>query len=67
MVACVLNTPDPESFARGGPTLTFYERREDPNTTQSGPPSARQRNAIEMAFRWRADPGPKFNVGLVVL
>ena len=22
------------------------------------PPSARQRNAIEMAFRWRADDGP---------
>ena len=23
-----------------------------------GPPSARQRNAIQMAFRWRADDGP---------
>ena len=22
------------------------------------PPSARQRNAIQMAFRWRADDGP---------
>ena len=31
------------------------EGREDPNTTISGPPSARQRYAIEKAFRWRAD------------
>ena len=41
---------DPESCARGGPTLTtffvvvFVFRREDPNTTESGPLSARQRN-----------------------
>ena len=27
--------------------------------------SARQRNAIEMAFRWRADDGPTLNAGLV--
>ena len=27
------------------------EGKEDPNTTISGSPSARQRNAIEMAFR----------------
>ena len=27
-----------------------------------GPPSARQRNAIQMAFRWRADGGPHLNV-----
>ena len=40
---------DPESFVRGGPTLTFFlvdEGREDPNTTLSGPSSACQRNAI---------------------
>ena len=30
---------------------------EDPNTTINGPPLARQRNAIKMAFRWRADAG----------
>ena len=39
----------PESFARGGPTLTFFfpdEGKEDPNSTKSGPSSARQRNAI---------------------
>ena len=42
---------DPESFVRGGPTLTtffqlFDEGREDPNTTISRPSSARQLNAI---------------------
>ena len=40
---------DPESYARGGPTLTFFlvdEGREDQNTTIGGPSSARQRNAI---------------------
>ena len=42
---------DPESFVRGGPTLTKNilvdeGRREDPNNTKSGPPSALQRNAI---------------------
>ena len=30
-------------------------RVEDPNTTIRGPSLARQRNVIEMAFRWRAD------------
>ena len=37
------------------------EGREDPNTTNSGPSSARQQNAIKMAFRWRTDDGPTFN------
>ena len=41
---------DPESFVRGGPTLTIFilvdEGREDPSSTISGPSSARQRNAI---------------------
>ena len=45
---------DPESFFRGGPTLTTFlfllflvdEGREDPNTTISRPSSARQRNVI---------------------
>ena len=45
--------------------MCFYEGREDPNTTKSGPSSARQRNAIEMAFRWRADNGQTLNAGLV--
>ena len=38
---------------------------EDPNTTLCGSSSTRQRNAIEMAFRWRADDGPTLNAGLV--
>ena len=42
------------------------ERRDGPNTTKSRPSSARQRNAIEMAVRWRADDGPTLNSGLVV-
>ena len=51
---------DPESYARGGPTLTafFYfiffllvdEGRKDPNTSISGPSSARQQNAIKWHF-----------------
>ena len=47
--------------SRGGPTLfsSFFScRREDPDTTLSGPSSARQRNAIYMAFRWRAHDIP---------
>ena len=52
---------DPEFFVRGGQTLTTFffssffsflvdQWWEDPNTTISGPSSARQRNAIEMFF-----------------
>ena len=37
------------------------------SSKQSGPPSACQRNAIQMAFRWRADDGPTLNAGLVYL
>ena len=40
---------------------------EDQNTAINGPSSARQRNVIEMAFRWRADDGPTLNAGLVAL
>ena len=42
-----------------------YEGTNDPNTTLSGPSSTHQRNAISMAFRWRADVGPTLSVGLV--
>ena len=38
---------------------------EDPNTIINGPSSARQRNAIYMAFRWRADGGPALNADVV--
>ena len=37
----------------------------DPNTTLSGSLSARQQNAIKMAFRWRANDGPTLNAGSV--
>ena len=37
------------------------ERIQRPN--KSGPSLARQRNAITMAFRWRADDGPTLNAG----
>ena len=60
---------DPESFVKGGPTLTTFfgfvlllffvdEEIEDPNTTISGQSSARQRNTISMALRRCADDGP---------
>ena len=61
---------DPESFVRGGPTVTtfffsfffiFDEGRKDPSNTISGPSLARQRNAILMVCRWRANYGPTLN------
>ena len=66
MLACA----DPDFFQRGSNfdyVFLVDERREDPNTTKSGPSSARQRNAIYMVFRWRADGGPTVNAGLVAL
>ena len=42
----------------------FDEGRKDSNTTISGPSTARQRKAIQMAFRWRADGGPSLNASL---
>ena len=58
---------DPESSVRGGPTSTtlffqFDEGREGPNTTRSGPSTARS----ETPFKWRFAGGP-FNSGLVAL
>ena len=41
--------------------------RKDPNSTKIGPSSARQRNAILMAFHWRAVDGPTFNAGVKAL
>ena len=61
-------------FYQRGPNLITYfffffvdEWRKDQNTTISGPSSARQRNAIEMAFLLRADDVPTLNAGLVAL
>ena len=62
---------DLENFVRGGSKFDIYFlvdwRTEDPKTALIGPASARQRNAIEMAFRWRADDGSTLNAGLVTL
>ena len=56
-----------EFFQRGSNFFTFLVdlEREDPTTTLSGPLSARQQNAIQMAFRCQADGGPTLNAGLV--
>ena len=66
---------DPECFVRGGPNLmlgffVFFkvgEGIEDQNITINGPSSARQRNAIQIAFSWRAEDGPTLIAGLVAL
>ena len=50
---------DPESFANG--VFFVDEGRDDPNTTISGPTSARQRNAC------RTYDGTTLNAGLVTL
>ena len=53
-----------KKFCQRGPNSDndfFDEMREGPNSTKSGSPLARQRNGIEMAFRWRADDCPTLN------
>ena len=52
---------------RGSSDNVFLNSREDPNTTISEPTSIRKRNAIKMAFRWRADDGQALNAGLVAV
>ena len=42
----------------------YFSSRWDGERIES---SVRQRNAIEMAFRWRADNGQSLNAGLVAL
>ena len=58
-------------FQKGSTFDKFFfvidEGIEDQNITINRPSSARQRNAIKMAFRWRADDGPTLNAGLVAL
>ena len=66
----VISCADPETCVRRGPNLiTFFKLMggiEVSDAATNGPTSAHQRNAIEMAFRWRADAGPILNAGLVV-
>ena len=56
---------------RGSNLIPFFlvdiQRIDDPNTAMNGPSSAQQRNATEMAFRWRTDDGPTLNAGSVAL
>ena len=71
VMAAHLPCADPESFVRGGPTLTTFfflvnEGRDDPNTTING----HHRPASEtpfLAFCWRADDGPTLNACLQAL
>ena len=42
------------------------DERGDQNNTKSGPISTHKRNAITVAFRWRAYDGPTLNAGLVL-
>ena len=43
-------------------SFLVHEERDEPNTTKSGPSSARQ-----MVFRWRVYDGPTLNSALVAL
>ena len=67
----LLTCADPEIFVRGGSNFDndflVDKGSEDPNNNISGPLSARQGNAIQMAFRWRANDGPTLNADLVAL
>ena len=59
-----MSCADPESFVRVVKSGTGIL---DSNTAIHGPSSARQLNAIKMAFRWLADDGPTLNADLVAL
>ena len=62
---------DPESFVRGGPTLTLFflffydEGREDQNTTITDHHWPASKTPFK--WRWRADVGPTLKAGLVAL
>ena len=54
-------------FCQRWSNITFDKGKEDPNSTKSGPSSARQQYAIKMAFHWRANDGPTLNAVLAAL
>ena len=59
-----------DSFVRGSPNfdnVLFIVNQARKDTTIPGPSSARHRNAIYMAFCWRADDGSTLNAGLGAL
>ena len=58
------------SFVKGGPNLIIFlfdggGGADNPNTRYKWATIGPQRNAIFMAFCWRADAGQKLNAGLV--
>ena len=57
----------PISALSASHVIIYCGWRKDQNTTISGPFSARQRNAIRMAFLRRVDDGTTLNAGLVAL
>ena len=61
----LISCADPDTLTTFFFSFLVNEGREDPNSTKSGPYSARKRNAIQMAFRWRANDCPTLNAGLV--
>ena len=58
----IVQCADPDSFVREGLNLKSFvlvdEGRVGSSTTIGGSLSARQQNAIYMAFRWSANDGP---------
>ena len=57
---CFPTCSDPESFVRGGPNLISFLIDWGIALIRSS--SACQQNAIEMAFCWRADDGPTWQL-----
>ena len=47
--------------------LVHVGREDPPNTTKGWPSLVRQRNDIEMAFRWLVDDDPTLSAGFVAL
>ena len=73
LTALYISCADPESFVRGGPTLTTFclslkRREKNPNTVIyiyiNGPSSARQRNANKWRFAGGQIPRPNIECWL---
>ena len=69
--SAVCNMRGSRKFCQRGPKLIRVflvdVGIQDPNTAINGPSSTRQRNAIKMLIRWRADDGQTLNADLVAL
>ena len=55
--------PKTIDFRRDLSPLEYHKATEPPYSVESS--SVRQRNAIQMAFRWHADGGPLYLLGIV--